>query len=88
VPLQQVASVSVGLHDGVALLDLDYVEDSSADTDMNFVMNDTGCFIEVQGTAEREPFSEAEMQAMTTLAKKGIDELMLLQRVARETPLL
>ena len=87
VPLQQVASVSVGLHDGVALLDLDYVEDSSADTDMNFVMNDTGGFIEVQGTAEREPFSEAEMQAMTTLARKGIDELMLLQRVARETPL-
>ena len=87
VPLQQVASVSVGLHDGVALLDLDYVEDSSADTDMNFVMNDTGCFIEVQGTAEREPFSEAQMQAMTTLARKGIDELMLLQRVARETPL-
>ncbi|HJL56458.1 MAG TPA: ribonuclease PH, partial [Arenicellales bacterium] len=87
VPLQQVASVSVGLNDGVALLDLDYVEDSSADTDMNFVMNDAGCFIEVQGTAEHEPFSEAQMQAMTTLAKKGIDELMLLQRVARETPL-
>jgi ribonuclease PH len=87
VPLQQVASVSVGLHDGVALLDLDYVEDSGADTDMNFVMNDTGCFIEVQGTAEHEPFSEAQMQAMTTLARKGIDELMLLQRVARETSL-
>jgi ribonuclease PH len=50
-------------------------------------MNDAGCFIEVQGTAEHEPFSEAQMQAMTTLARKGIDELMLLQRVARETPL-
>ena len=87
VPLCQVASISVGLQEGEALLDLDYIEDSSADTDMNFVMNDENRFIEVQGTAEQAPFSEAEMQAMTALAKKGIQELMQLQRIAREAPL-
>ncbi len=87
VPLRQVASISVGLQEGEALLDLDYIEDSSADTDMNFVMNDENRFIEVQGTAEQAPFSEAEMQTMTALAKKGIQELMQLQRIAREAPL-
>ncbi|MGE4660252.1 MAG: ribonuclease PH [Arenicellales bacterium] len=84
--LHQIASVSVGLKQGEVLLDLDYAEDSSADTDMNFVMNDQNGFIEIQGTAEQAPFSEAEMQSMTTAAVKGIQELMRLQRLARETP--
>jgi len=86
VPLRQIASVSVGLKQGEVLLDLDYVEDSTADTDMNFVMNDEKLFIEIQGTAEHSPFSEVEMQNMTATAVKGIEELMRLQRIARETP--
>ena len=85
VPLHQIASVSVGLKQGEVLLDLDYSEDSTADTDMNFVMNDKKQFIEIQGTAEHSPFSEAEMQKMTAVAVKGIEELMRLQRLARET---
>ena len=86
VPLRQIASVSVGLKQGEVLLDLDYIEDSTADTDMNFVMNDEKLFIEIQGTAEHSPFSEVEMQNMTATAVKGIEELMRLQRIARETP--
>ena len=86
VPLHQIASVSVGLKQGEVLLDLDYAEDSTADTDMNFVMNDEKLFIEIQGTAEHSPFSEVEMQLMTATAVKGIEELMRLQRLARETP--
>ena len=86
VPLRQIASVSVGLKQGEVLLDLDYIEDSTADTDMNFVMNDEKLFIEIQGTAEHSPFSEVEMQNMTAAAVKGIEELMRLQRLARETP--
>ena len=85
VPLRQIASVSVGLKQGEVLLDLDYAEDSTADTDMNFVMNDEKLFIEIQGTAEHSPFSEAEIQKMTAVAVKGIEELMRLQRLARET---
>ncbi len=86
VPLCQIASVSVGLKQSEVLLDLDYAEDSTADTDMNFVMNDEKLFIEIQGTAEHSPFSEVEMQNMTATAVKGIEELMRLQRLARETP--
>jgi ribonuclease PH len=82
--IHQVASVSVGLKDNEALLDLDYAEDSTADTDMNFVMNDENRFIEVQGTAEHQAFSESEMQAMTQLAIKGIQQLMAEQKTARE----
>ena len=85
VPLRQIASVSVGLKQGEVLLDLDYAEDSTADTDMNFVMNDESCFIEIQGTAEHSPFNESEMKNMTATAIKGIKELMRLQRLARET---
>ena len=85
VPLCQIASVSVGLKQGEVLLDLDYAEDSTADTDMNFVMNDEKLFIEIQGTAEHSPFSEVEMQNMTTTAVKGIEELIRLQRLARES---
>ena len=87
VPLCQIASVSVGLKQGEVLLDLDYAEDSTADTDMNFVMNDEKHFIEIQGTAEHSPFSEVEMQNMTATAVKGIEELIRLQCLARETPL-
>jgi len=79
-----VASVSVGIVKGVPVLDLDYAEDSTAETDMNFVMNETGGFIEIQGTAEGETFSAAEMQAMTALAQQGIAQLIQRQRAALE----
>ena len=78
----QVASVSVGIFNGVAILDLDYREDSSAETDMNVVMNDAGAFIEVQGTAEGHAFRKNELDTMLTLAEKGIQRLMGLQRSA------
>ena len=71
----RVASVSVGIYRGTPILDLDYAEDSNAETDMNVVMNDAGHFIEVQGTAEGHPFSEDELNAMLGLARKGITEL-------------
>ena len=86
VPLRQIASVSVGLKQGEVLLDLDYAEDSTADTDMNFVMNDQSCFIEIQGTAEHSPFNETEMTNMTAAAIKGTGDLIRLQRLAREAP--
>ncbi len=70
-----VASVSVGIYKGTPVLDLDYPEDSNAETDMNVVMTDAGHFIEVQGTAEGHPFTEDEMHRMLALAKKGIAEL-------------
>lgn len=75
-----IASVSVGIYQGVPVLDLDYPEDSSADTDMNIVMGDDGGIVEIQGTAEAEPFSESEFAAMLALAKKGIKELTQLQQ--------
>ena len=77
-----VAAVSVGLHGGRALLDLAYVEDSTCDTDMNVVMTGQGGFVELQGTAEGEPFTRAQMDAMLTLASKGIGELVAAQRAA------
>ncbi len=77
-----VASVSAGIHNGQAVLDLDYLEDSSAETDMNFVMNDSDGFIEIQGTAESNPFSLDEMLAMTELARMGIRRLIRYQREA------
>ncbi|MDT8386647.1 MAG: ribonuclease PH [Thiogranum sp.] len=70
-----VASVSVGIFKGTPILDLDYAEDSNAETDMNVVMTDEGHFIEVQGTAEGHPFTEGEMNQMLALARKGIAEL-------------
>ncbi len=73
-----VASISVGIYKGTPVLDLDYPEDSNAETDMNIVMTDAGQFIEVQGTAEGHPFSEEEMHQMFALAKKGISELSTL----------
>ncbi len=75
-----VAAVSVGVVQGVPLLDLEYTEDSACDTDMNVVMTGSGGFVEVQGTAEGAPFSRAEMDALLALADKGIRELNALQR--------
>ena len=75
-----VASVSCGIYQGAAVLDLDYDEDSNAETDMNFVMNDDRKFIEIQGTAEAGAFSEKEMLAMTALAKQGIADLIEQQK--------
>jgi ribonuclease PH len=74
--------VSVGLHEGVPVLDLDYVEDSGCDTDMNVVMTGSGGFVEIQGTAEGEPFSTAQMDALLALAKRGIAELIAKQKAA------
>jgi ribonuclease PH len=75
----QVAAVSVGIYRGVAVLDLDYIEDSQAETDMNVVMNDAGRFIEVQGTAEGHAFSQEELTEMMALAKSGIEHIVKLQ---------
>jgi len=80
----QVASVSVGIYQGTPILDLDYAEDSNAETDMNVVMNDGGAFIEVQGTAEGHAFRREELDAMLALAEAGIKELMTKQREALE----
>ena len=77
-----VAAVSVGIHGGVPVLDLDYAEDSACDTDMNVVMNDGGGFIELQGTAEGHAFRRDELDAMLGLAERGIAELFALQREA------
>jgi len=77
-----VAAVSVGIVNGVPVLDLDYAEDSACDTDMNVVMNDGGGFIEVQGTAEGHAFRRDELDAMLDLAGKGIAELVAAQRTA------
>lgn len=76
---EQVAAISVGMKDGQALLDLNYVEDSGADVDMNIVMVGSGKFVEVQGTAEHRAFSKKDMDAMLLLAQKGIKELFLVQ---------
>lgn len=83
--LDYVAAVSVGIRDGVALLDLCYEEDSCAQVDMNVVMTDKGEFIEIQGTAEEKPFSRDEYDRMVTLAEKGINEIIKIQKnVVRE----
>jgi ribonuclease PH len=77
-----VAAVSVGMVDGAAVLDLDYNEDSSCDTDMNVVMTGSGGIVEVQGTAEGEPFSRAELDALLALAQAGIADLVTKQKAA------
>ncbi len=79
-----IAAVSVGIYQGVPVLDLDYAEDSNCDTDMNVVMNDGGGFIEVQGTAEGHAFRRDEMDALLALAEKGVGELVAAQRAALE----
>jgi ribonuclease PH len=78
----QVAAISVGIFDGVPVLDLDYAEDSQAETDMNIVMKDGGSFVEVQGTAEGHAFHRVELDAMLALATHGIERLHVLQRDA------
>ena len=75
----QLASISVGIYKGEPVLDLDYPEDSNAETDMNVVMNNAGHFIEVQGTAEGHAYSRDEMNAMLDLAEKGINEIIVIQ---------
>ena len=80
--LQPVAAISVGVVQGVALLDLEYAEDAACDTDMNVVMTGAGHFVEVQGTAEGLAFTRAEMDQLLTLAEQGIVELFALQQQA------
>lgn len=82
----QVASVSVGIYQGAPVLDLDYAEDSEAETDMNIVMNDAQAFIEIQGTAEGHAFRMEELQAMLELARGGIAQLLVKQRQALGLP--
>ncbi len=77
-----VAAISVGIYNGESVLDLDYAEDSNAETDMNVVMNDKLAFVEVQGTAEGSPFNEDDLQAMLGLAKTGIETLVEKQKQA------
>ncbi len=80
-PIKNVVSaVSVGVVDGEVLLDLAYSEDSRADVDMNFVMTDEGEFIEMQGTAESEPFSRDELEAMVNIAQKGLEDIAKIQK--------
>ena len=80
-----VAAVSVGVFKGVPVLDLDYIEDSDCDTDMNVVMTGKGGFVEVQGTAEGAPFHRAEMDAMLDLAHSGIIQLVEMQKAALQS---
>jgi len=82
--LHQVASVSVGIFNGTPVLDLDYPEDSNAETDMNVVMNDKGEFIEIQGTAEGVCFNRDDLNNMLALAESGIEQLIMEQKTALE----
>jgi ribonuclease PH len=77
-----IAAISCGVFGGTAVLDLDYAEDSEADTDANFVMTGDGRIVEVQGTAEKEPFSEEQLLALLALARKGVAKLVDLQKMA------
>lgn len=77
-----VAAVSVGIYNGEPVLDLDYAEDSKADTDMNVVMTGDGGFVEIQGTAEGDPLAQTELTTLLTLASAGIEELVQLQQAA------
>jgi ribonuclease PH len=78
----QVAAVSCGIVGGVSVLDLDYDEDSSADADSNFVLTGAGGIVEIQGTAEKTPFTEAQFLELMSLARKGTGALFALQRQA------
>ena len=83
IPLMgELAAISCGICNGEAVLDLDYIEDSDAEVDANFVMTSSGSIIEIQGTAEQSPFSEEEFLAMLKLARNGIEQLTALQRKA------
>jgi ribonuclease PH len=82
-PLREhVAAISCGICSGTAVLDLDYAEDSAADTDANFVLTGSGGIVEIQGTAEKTPFSEAQLLALLALARKGVARLVDLQKMA------
>jgi len=80
-----VAAISVGIYNGTPVLDLDYPEDSSAETDMNIVMNDSGGFIEIQGTAEGHAFRDNELESMLALGRKGVAELIAAQQAALDS---
>jgi ribonuclease PH len=81
-----VAAISVGVYQGMPVLDLDYAEDSACDTDMNVVMTGSGGFVELQGTAEGAPFTRVEMDALVGLAQKGITQLFAIQKAALAQP--
>jgi ribonuclease PH len=81
-----VAAVSVGIYEGVPVLDLDYAEDSACETDMNVVMTGAGGFVEVQGTAEGAPFSRGQLDALLALAQDGIARIVAAQRAALAAP--
>ena len=82
-PLREhVAAISCGICAGTAVLDLDYAEDSGADTDANFVLTGSGGIVEIQGTAEKTPFTEAQLLALLALARKGVGKLVDLQKMA------
>ena len=83
---ESVAAVSAGVVDGIALLDLDYAEDSACETDMNVVMTSSGALVEIQGTAEGKPFSDAQLQALLALARSGIARLIEAQKAALAAP--
>jgi len=85
--IAQIAAVSVGIYQGEPVLDLDYAEDSSAETDMNLVMDEHGRCVEIQGTAEGKTFSRAELEAMLDYAEAGIREILAAQRAALAEPL-
>jgi len=75
-----VVAVSVGIYAGTPILDLDYGEDAEADVDMNVVMTDAGCFVEVQGTAEKTPFRKSDLTRLLGLAEKGVRQLLEIQK--------
>lgn len=77
-----IAAISVGIYQGTPILDLEYIEDKKAETDMNIVMTEAGHFIEIQGTAEGHPFSQEEFNQMLALAKQGIQQIITLQKEA------
>jgi ribonuclease PH len=77
-----IAAISCGVYSGVAVLDLDYTEDSQADTDANFVLTGSGNIVEVQATAEKVPFTEAQFSALLGLARRGVAKLIDLQKMA------
>ena len=81
-----IAAVSVGVCEGTPTLDLDYVHDSSAEVDLNVVMTDDGRFVELQGTAEHEPFTENSLDALKALARKGIRALIKQQKASLKAP--
>jgi len=82
--IHNIAAISVGIFEGTPVLDLDYAEDSKAETDMNIVMNGNGGFIEIQGTAEQEAFSQEELSSLLALGNKGVQEIIELQNSCLE----